>query len=27
MGPTAVSKGQRGRVTKADGFTLWIVAE
>jgi inner membrane protein len=27
VGPTAVSKGQRGKVTKVDGLTLWIVAE
>lgn len=27
VGPTAFDKGQRGRVTKVDGFTLWIIAE
>jgi len=27
VGPTAVSKGQRGKVTKVDGLTLWIIAE
>jgi membrane protein implicated in regulation of membrane protease activity len=26
-GTTAVHKGQRGRVTKVDGLTLWITAE
>ena len=27
VGPTAFSKGQRGKVTKVDGLTLWITAE
>ncbi|HKY71304.1 MAG TPA: NfeD family protein [Nitrospira sp.] len=27
VGSTAVRKGQRGRVTKVDGLTLWITAE
>lgn len=27
VGPTAFDKGQRGRVTKVDGLTLWIIAE
>jgi membrane protein implicated in regulation of membrane protease activity len=27
VGTTAVHKGQRGRVTKVDGLTLWITAE
>ena len=27
VGPTAVHKGQRGRVTKVDGLTLWITTE
>jgi membrane protein implicated in regulation of membrane protease activity len=27
VGPTAFRKGQRGKVTKVDGLTLWITAE
>ena len=27
VGPTAFRKGQRGKVTKVDGLTLWIIAE
>ena len=27
VGTTAFSKGQRGKVTKVDGLTLWITAE
>jgi hypothetical protein len=27
VGPTAFGKGQRGKVTKVDGLTLWITAE
>jgi membrane protein implicated in regulation of membrane protease activity len=27
VGTTSVSKGQRGKVTKVDGLTLWMVAE
>jgi membrane protein implicated in regulation of membrane protease activity len=27
VGTTTFSKGQRGKVTKVDGLTLWIVAE
>jgi inner membrane protein len=27
VGPTAFHKGQRGKVTKVDGLTLWITAE
>lgn len=27
VGPTAFNKGQRGKVTKVDGLTLWITAE
>ena len=27
VGPIAFSKGQRGKVTKVDGLTLWITAE
>jgi hypothetical protein len=27
VGTTAFHKGQRGKVTKVDGLTLWITAE
>ncbi|HET8720779.1 MAG TPA: NfeD family protein [Nitrospira sp.] len=27
VGPTTFRKGQRGKVTKVDGLTLWITAE
>jgi len=27
VGPTAFHKGQRGKVTKVDGLTLWITTE
>lgn len=27
VGPTALDKGQRGKVTRVDGLTLWIVTE
>lgn len=26
-GPAALAKGQRGKVTRVEGFTIWIVAE
>ncbi len=27
VGPTPLSKGQRGKVTRVDGLTLWVAAE